>query len=60
MHCTGCAMNIDGELEDTNGVTQANTSYAKQETIVEFDPQQISVEKIIDIIKNAGCKATMI
>ena len=33
MHCTSCAMNIDGELEDTKGVKEANTSYAKQKTI---------------------------
>ncbi len=29
MHCTSCAMNIDGELEDTEGIKEAKTNYAK-------------------------------
>ena len=40
MHCTSCAMNIDFALEDM-GVKSAKTSYAKQETEVEFDEQKI-------------------
>jgi Cu+-exporting ATPase len=50
MHCTSCAFNIDGELEDTEGVKESNTNYAKQQTQVEYDPQKISLQKIIDII----------
>ncbi len=57
MHCTSCAMNIDGELEDTEKVKEAKTSYAKQETEVEFDPQKISEEEIIATIKKAGYDA---
>lgn len=51
MHCTSCAMNIDGELEDTEGVKEAKTNYAKQVTEVTFDPEKISVNKIISIIR---------
>jgi len=51
MHCTSCAMNIDGELEDTEGVKEAKTNYAKQQTEVEFDQEKIKEEKIIEIIK---------
>lgn len=51
MHCTSCAMNIDGELEDTKGVQEANTSYAKSETEVTFDSEKVSTNKIINIIK---------
>jgi copper chaperone CopZ len=51
MHCTSCAMNIDGELEDTEGVKEAKTNYAKQITEVTFDPEKITQEKIISIIK---------
>lgn len=57
MHCTSCAMNIDGELEDANGVKSANTNYAKQHTEVEFDEGKINEEKIIEIIKNVGYAA---
>jgi len=58
MHCTSCAMNIDGELEDTNGVVCSNTSYAKQETEVEYDEKKISEKKIIEIVEKTGYKAS--
>lgn len=50
MHCTSCAMNIDGELEDTEGVKEANTNYAKAQTEVTFDPEKISIDKITKVI----------
>jgi len=54
MHCASCAMNIDGELEDTAGVKKVNTSYAKQQTEVEFDEGKIDEKKIAEVIKKAG------
>ena len=47
MHCTSCAMNIDGELEDTPGVKEANTSYVKQRTEVLYDENLIDEEKFL-------------
>lgn len=57
MHCSSCSMNIDGELEDTDGVIKADTSYAKAQTTVEFDQDKISLEKIKNIIKTVGYTA---
>ncbi len=58
MHCTSCAMSIDGDLEDLlEGVKSANTSYAKSETEVEFDEEKVSVEQIVKSIENTGYKA---
>lgn len=54
MHCTACAMNIDGELEDSPGIILAKTNYAKAETKVRFDAQQTDINKIKSIIKQAG------
>ena len=54
MHCTSCAFNIDGELEDTEGIKSSQTSYARQETEVEFDESKINMQKIIDIVKKTG------
>lgn len=53
MHCVSCAMNIDGALEDLEGVKSANTSYAKSQTEVEYDERKISLEKIKQIIKSS-------
>lgn len=60
MHCTSCAMNIDGELEDTEGVKEANTNYAKALTEVTFDTDKLSEEKIISIIQKVGYTAQSI
>ena len=57
MHCTSCAMNIDGELEDTDGVKSANTSYAKQETGIEFDEKTVTIDRIIKQITKIGYQA---
>ena len=54
MHCASCAMNIDGELEDTEGVKSSNTSYTKQITEVEFDKEKLDEKQIVEIIKKAG------
>ena len=60
MHCTSCAMNIDGELEDTEGVKQSNTNYAKQETEVEFDEKKVDEKKVLEIIKSVGYTAVSV
>ncbi len=57
MHCTSCAMSIDGELEDTDGVKKANTSYAKSITEVEYDQDKLTHEEILSTIKRAGYSA---
>jgi copper chaperone CopZ len=59
MHCTSCAFNIDGELEDTDGVKEASTNFAKAKTEVEFDPKKISEEKIVKLIKKVGYDAVL-
>lgn len=58
MNCTSCALNIDGELEDTEGVQEANTNYAKSTTEVTFDPEKITEKDILLIIKKVGYTAS--
>ncbi len=54
MHCSSCSITIDGDLEDTEGVTRAQTSYAKALTEVEFDSQKIDEQTIIKIVRKTG------
>ncbi len=51
MDCASCAFAIDGDLEDTAGISESKTNYVKQQTTVTFDPKKITPEKIIAIIK---------
>jgi copper chaperone CopZ len=57
MHCTSCAMNIDGELEDTEGVKEASTNFAKAETEVTFDDKKLKEKNIVEAIKKVGYTA---
>jgi len=54
MHCSSCAMAIDGELEDMEGIKESNTNFAKGLTEVNFDSEKINIRKIIEIIKKVG------
>ncbi len=55
MHCTSCAMNIDGDLEDlVKGVKSSKTNYAKQVCEVEFDEEETQIIQIISQIKETG------
>ncbi|PJE64016.1 hypothetical protein COU89_00070 [Candidatus Roizmanbacteria bacterium CG10_big_fil_rev_8_21_14_0_10_45_7] len=54
MHCTACAMNIDFELEDLDGVLSVRTDYAKQETEIEFDTKKVTREKLINVMEKTG------
>lgn len=60
MHCVSCAMNIDGELEDTGKIISVSTSYPKQQTEVEFDSDMISEEEIKAVIGKLGYTAEKI
>lgn len=57
MHCTSCAMTIDGDLEDTGLVKSSKTNYAKGITEVEFDPSKISEQEILTTIRKTGYTA---
>lgn len=59
MHCTACAMLIDGDLEELAGIKSANTNYAKSECEIEFDEKTIEVPNIIAQIEKTGYKATL-
>jgi len=58
MHCVSCAMNIDGELEDLKGVIEAKTSYAKAQTVVSYDPDEVKPENLKKAIENLEYKVT--
>lgn len=59
IHCTSCAMNIDFDLEDLDGVKKVQTSYAKQEVEIEYDVEKIEIDKIIQQVKATGYKAVV-
>ncbi len=59
MHCTGCASGIKAMLKRTKGVVSAEVSYERKEASVEFNPADISRDKILEVITNLGYKASI-
>ncbi|MDO8619274.1 MAG: heavy-metal-associated domain-containing protein [Candidatus Daviesbacteria bacterium] len=59
MHCSTCSLTIDMDLEELEGIKQSRTSYAKAETEVEFDPEKVNDEEILETVKKAGYTATL-
>jgi len=57
MHCSSCAMNIDFDLEDVEGILAANTNYAKQLTEIEYENDKVKKEDIIRSVEKTGYKA---
>lgn len=60
MHCSSCAINIDFDLEDIDGVISSRTSYAAQTTEVEFEAEKVSDQLILETIKKTGYTAESI
>lgn len=60
MHCNSCALNIDFDLEDVNGVKSVKTNYAKQVSEIEFDEKLVDEKNILETIKKTGYSATII
>ncbi|OGE30521.1 hypothetical protein A2631_00315 [Candidatus Daviesbacteria bacterium RIFCSPHIGHO2_01_FULL_44_29] len=60
MHCSSCAMSIDFDLEDLEGVKVAQTNFAKQETEVEVDTEKVTDKDIIETIKKTGYTAILV
>lgn len=54
MHCVGCAMTIDGAVEDLPGVKSASTNYKRQTAVVEYDETQVTSADILQAIHEAG------
>lgn len=54
MDCTACALNIDLDLEELPGVKKSQTNYARQETVIEFNPSLVSENQIVTTIAKTG------
>ncbi len=59
MHCTACAMNIDFDLEDLNGIKSTKTNYAKQESEIEFDEEKVTLQQVLKQIVETGYNASV-
>lgn len=46
MHCSSCAMRLEGIEDELDGIQKIKASYLKQTLDVEFDEKKVTTEKI--------------
>jgi Cu+-exporting ATPase len=54
MHCVSCAQTIEKALKKENGIINAAVNFATEKAVVEYDPAKVSLERIGNIIREAG------
>ena len=46
-------------LDGLKGVSRADVSFRTKEAVVVFDPAQVSVEQIVEVVQQAGFRASV-
>jgi Cu+-exporting ATPase len=58
MTCASCANRIERKLNKLDGVS-ASVNYATERAAVEFDPDVVAPEQLVDTVRSAGYDATL-
>jgi len=59
MHCASCSAVIEKTLSGKAGVLRANVNYATEKATIEYDPEVVKADKLIQAVESAGYKATL-
>ena len=60
MHCSACAMTLEGIEDELPGVKQVSASYHKQQMDVEYDESKVTVEQIVAAASEMGYEASLL
>jgi copper chaperone len=60
MTCLTCAYTVRRALQGLGGVAKAEVSLEKGEARVQYDPQKVTVEAMIEAVKKAGFQASLL
>jgi P-type Cu+ transporter len=58
MTCASCATRVEGRLNRLDGVT-ATVNYATERATVEFDPEAVAPEQLVEAVEAAGYAAAL-
>ena len=58
--CSGCALDTENILLDTDGILEASVNFADGTLAVTYNPEETSEEHIITRVKKLGFKVTKI
>lgn len=54
MNCSGCVKTVTRVLDALEGVSSVDVSLENASAQIQFDSSQVSVNKLIDVVENAG------
>src|SRR3989304_10501863 len=54
MHCASCAQIIERALKEVAGVISASVNFAAEKAIVDIDPQRVSRDDLIKVVRDVG------
>jgi Cu+-exporting ATPase len=54
MSCASCAQRIEKALQKTEGILEANVNLATEKAAISYDPNQVTPEKIAEVIEETG------
>ncbi|MFP9192275.1 heavy metal translocating P-type ATPase [Natronosalvus vescus] len=57
MSCATCSGSVEDAVTDIEGVAEVSANFATDEGVVEYDPQVVSLETIVEAIADAGYEA---
>lgn len=57
MHCSNCAMNIEGIEDELPGIKQVAASYQRGRMMVEFDETKVSEVQLLAALEKRGYQA---
>jgi len=58
MHCASCSAIIENALKKEKGIKSANVNFASEKAYLEFDPIEIGIARIQEIIDKLGYKTS--
>jgi mercuric ion transport protein len=56
MTCPSCELHIEKEVVKLSGITSVKASYANNSATIEYNPEKVNVDKIIEAINKTGYK----
>lgn len=54
MSCASCAQTIEKALNKSNGVKSAQVNFAAEKAYIDYNPDEINEEKLLEVVRNTG------
>jgi len=58
--CTGCALDMENILLDTDGVLEASINYAEGIFTIKYDPEEIQENEVFTRVQKLGYKTKIL